>query len=96
MLNFVPEKNGEKWELKCMCDGDYVLDKDNRLSVTAYCVYVNGCLISWKSRAQRSHTLSFTKAEYVALSEICTEILFVRMIMEFLGQLVEHPIKEVL
>ena len=93
MLKFIPENNGEKWEFKCMCDSDYAGDKDNRLSVTGYCIYVNGCLISWKSRAQRSHTLSSTEAEYVALSEICTEILFVRMIMEFLGQPVEYPIK---
>ena len=42
MLKFIPEKGGEKWELKCMCDSDYAGDKDNRLSVTGYCVYVNG------------------------------------------------------
>ena len=47
-------------ELKCMCDSDYRGDKDNRLSVTGHCIYVNRCLISWKSRAQRSHTLSST------------------------------------
>ena len=53
---------------------------------------MNGWLISWKSRAQRRNALSSTGAEYVALSEICTEILFVGMIMEYLGQLVEYPI----
>ena len=76
-----------------MSDGDYAGDKDNRLGITGYCIYVNICLILWKSRAQRSHTLSSTEAEYVALSEICTEILFVQMIMEFLGQSVEYPIR---
>ena len=69
-----------------MCDSDYAKDKDNRLSVTGYCIYVNRCLVSWKSRAQRSQTPSSTEAEYLALSEICSEILFVRMIMEFLGE----------
>ena len=93
MLKFIPEKNGEKWELKCMCDSDYRGDKDNRLSVTRYCVYVNGYLISWKFRAQRSYMLSSTEAECVELSEICTEILLVRMIMEFLGQPAGYPIK---
>jgi len=53
---------------------------------------VNGCLVSWKSRTERSQTLSSTEAEYVALSEICSEILFVQMIMEFLGEKVEYPI----
>ena len=48
MLKFIPKKSGEKWELKCMCDSDYAGNKDNRLSVTGYCGYVNGCLILWK------------------------------------------------
>ena len=42
MLKFIPEKKGEKWVCKFMCDSNYVGDKDNRLSVTGYCIYVNG------------------------------------------------------
>ena len=75
-----------------MCDSYYAGDKDNRFSVTGYCIYLNGCLVSFKSRAQRSQRLSSTEAEYVALSEICTKILFVRMIMEFLGEKVNEKI----
>ena len=75
-----------------MCDSDYTGDKDNRLSVTGYCIYINGCLISWKSLAQKCQTLSSTEAKYVALSEICCEILFVKMILEFLGEKIEYPI----
>ena len=87
------EKTREKCELKCMWDSYYAWDKNNGLSVTGYYIYVNGWLISWKSRAQRRNALSSTGAEYVALSEICTEILFLRMIKEFLVQLVEYTIK---
>ena len=71
MLKFIPENKGEKWEFKCMCDSDYAGDKDNRLTVTGYCIYLNGCLVSWKPRAHRSQTLLSTEAEYVALPEIC-------------------------
>ena len=92
MLKFMPTSEKDKWEFKCMCDSDYTGDKDNRLSVMGYCIYINGCLISWKSRAQKCQTLSSTEAEYVALSEICCEILFVKMILEFLGEKLEHPI----
>ena len=28
MSKFMPEKNGEKWELKCMCVSDYAGDKE--------------------------------------------------------------------
>ena len=41
---------------------------------------------------QRCQTLSSTEAEYVALSEICCEILFVKMILEFLSEKIEYPI----
>ena len=54
---------------------------------------MNRCLVLWKSRAQRSHTLSSTEAEYVVLSEIYTEILFVQMIMELIIKTVEYPMK---
>ena len=72
-----------------MCNSNYAGDKDNRLSVTGHCVNVNRCLILWKSRAKRSHMLLSMEAEYVALSETCTEILFVQMVMKFLEQQVE-------
>ena len=53
MLKFMPTLEKDKLEFKCMCDSDYAGNKDNRLSVTGYCIYINGCLISWKSRAQK-------------------------------------------
>ena len=53
MLKFMPTSEKDKWELKYMCDSDFAGDKDNRLSVTCYCTYINGCLISWKSRTQK-------------------------------------------
>ena len=38
-------------------------------------LYVCGCLVSWKIRAQKSISLSSTEEEYVALSEVSIEIL---------------------
>ena len=37
-------------------------------------------------------TLSSTEAEYVAVSELCMKILFVRQILEFLGETIDYPI----
>ena len=91
ILKFMPTSEKDKWEFQCMCDSDYAGDKDNRLSVTDYCIYINGCLISWKSRAQKCQTLSPPEAEYVALYEICCEILFVKIVLEFLGEKIEYP-----
>lgn len=37
-------------------------------------------------------TLSSTEAEYVAVSEVCTEIIFIKQILEFLGIKIDFPI----
>jgi hypothetical protein len=77
---FFQPKNviGNKWEIFAYVDSDYAGDKDTRISVTGYVIFVQGCLISWKSKSQRSVTLSSTEAEYVAISEVCAEIMFVK------------------
>jgi len=80
------------WELQAFCDSDYSGDRDKRLSVTGYVIYLLGVVIAWASRAQRNVTLSSTEAEYVAISEVCREILFIAQIMEFLGMTVKRPI----
>ena len=81
-----------KWFFRALCDSDFAGDKNNRLSVLGFGIYLFGCLTSWKSRAMRTHALSSTEAEYIAMSEVCCEILFVRQILEFLGFEVEYPI----
>ena len=88
----ISEQDGQKWILKCYSDSDWAGSKDDRRSVTGYCIYLNGCLISWKSRAQKHVTLSSTEAEYVAVSEVCGDVLFMKMILEFLGLLIEKPV----
>ena len=36
--------------------------------------------------------LSSTEAKYVAVSEVCTEILFIKQVLEFLGVKIAYPI----
>ena len=43
MLRLKPEKKDLKWTFKCPCNSDYTGDKDTRLSVTGFNVYVNDC-----------------------------------------------------
>ena len=74
------------------CDSDYAGDKDGRKSVSGFVIYIQGCLISWKSRKQKSVTLSSSEAEYVAISEVCAEIMFLKQVVEFMGNKVALPI----
>ena len=95
VLRFKPKinkQNDEIWDVYGYCDSDFAGDKDSRLSVSGFCVFVMGCLVSWKSRGQKNVTLSSTEAEYVAISELCAELLFVRMILTFLGKKIDYPI----
>jgi hypothetical protein len=80
------------WHLKAYCDSDYSGDKDKRISVTGFIIYFMGCAISWKSRAQKSVTLSSTEAEYVAISEVSAEIMFIKQLLESLNIQVNLPI----
>ena len=57
-----------------------------------FCIFLNGCLISWKSRGQKTVTLLSSEAEYIVVSEVCAEILFVKTLMDFLKLEVDLPI----
>ena len=82
----------DMWELKAYSDSDFSGDKDFRRSVTGFIVYLMGVPISWKSKGQKSVSLSSTEAEYVAVSEVCMEIIYIKQVLEFLGVKVKKPI----
>ena len=81
------------FELKGYSDSDYAGDLDTRRSVSGFSLFFNGALIAWRSRGQRSVSLSSTEAEFIALSEAISEILFVRNIIVFLGGFINLPIQ---
>ena len=87
MVNF----NG-KWKIVAYCDSDFGGDKNSRNSVSGFCIYVGSYLVSWRSRSQKSVSLSSTEAEYYAVSEVCTEIIFIKNLLEFLTVKIEFPI----
>lgn len=80
------------WYLKAYCDASYASDPDRRLSVSGFLVYFCGALVSWKSKLQRSQTLSSTEAEYIAIADVVKEIMYVRNILMSLGITVALPI----
>ena len=73
-------------------DADYAGDKDTRRSISGLVIYLCGIPIAWKSNGQKAVTLSSTESEYHALSELCSEIIFVKQILEFVQVEVEYPI----
>ncbi len=87
-----PTKETE-WKLLGRSDSDYAGDKNTRQSVSGYVLYLNGALIAWRSKAQKTVTLSSTEAEYMALGDLCVEVLFVKMLLENMGFKITLPIE---
>jgi hypothetical protein len=79
--------------LKAFCDSDYAGDKDSRRSVTGYVIYFMGNLICWKSKSQKSVTLSSTEAEYVSISEVVKDVSFVKNVIDFLDEKLALPVE---
>ena len=80
------------WVVIAFCDSDFAGDKNNRKSVTGYGIYIMGCLVAWKSRGQKTVSLSSSEAEYLAIADVCTEILFIRNLLTFFGIKIAYPI----
>jgi hypothetical protein len=84
--------NKNEWTMTVFTDAEYSGDKDTRLSVGGFIIFLLGVPILWKSKAQKSVTLSSSESEFVSLSEAAKEIKFVVMILESMGIVVTLPI----
>lgn len=60
------------------CDADWASDTDDRRSTTGYCFLRQKGAISWSSKRQKTIALSTTEAEYMSLSTIAQEALWLR------------------
>ena len=93
-LKLVPAfTNGQLvWRLVGASDSDWANDKDNRKSVMAFILYLCDVPILWHSKQASIVALSTAEAEYIALSELAKEIIFVVQILHSLGIPVKTPI----
>ena len=74
--------NSNKDKLDCMVDSDFAGDNINRKSTTGFVIRIFGNIIYWKAQKQKTVTKNSTFAEYIALSETTTEILFVNSLLK--------------
>jgi hypothetical protein len=84
--------DGDDWVMVAYTDSDYAGDKDNRISVGGFIIFLLGVPIMWRSKAQRSVSLSSAEAEFCSLSDAAKEIKFVYQILMSMGIAVKLPI----
>ena len=60
-----PRKELNKWEIKGYSNLDFAGDINGRKSISGYVIYLQGCPISWRSKGQKSVSLSSTEAEHI-------------------------------
>ena len=66
-------------------DADMARDIDTRKSTSGYVLTFAGGAVSWQSRLQRCIALSTTEAEYIAATEVCKEMLWMKEFLQELG-----------
>lgn len=67
--------------LSAYSDANWAEDQTDRKSNTGFFCTINGGALGWCSRKQDLVTLSSTEAEYVALSETCKEMLWIKRLI---------------
>ena len=72
----------ETLNLKCYSDSDFASNRDDRISMGGYIVFLDNTPISWKSFKQKCVSLSTMEAEFVTLTESSKELIWLKNVLE--------------
>ncbi|XP_062085394.1 secreted RxLR effector protein 161-like [Humulus lupulus] len=69
-------------DLEGYCDADNAGDRDSKRSISVYFFLIGGNCVSWKVQIQPVVALSTTESEYIAVTEVIKEALWLRGLLE--------------
>ena len=83
-------RNGHT-DITCYTDSDWVRNVLDRHSTTGYCMFIEGNLVSWKSKKQHMIARSSVEAEYRAMTSTSCELIWLKNLLADLGFNIHTP-----
>uniref|UniRef100_A0A453HZ26 Reverse transcriptase Ty1/copia-type domain-containing protein n=3 Tax=Aegilops tauschii subsp. strangulata TaxID=200361 RepID=A0A453HZ26_AEGTS len=78
-------------QLQAYSDATWASDPSDRCSLSAYCAFLGGSLISWKTKKQTAVSRSSAEAELRAMALLTAEVTWLRWLLEDFGVSVTTP-----
>uniref|UniRef100_A0ACD5UZD8 Uncharacterized protein n=1 Tax=Avena sativa TaxID=4498 RepID=A0ACD5UZD8_AVESA len=77
--------------LQCYSDATWASDPSDRCSLSAYCVFLGGLLIAWKTKKQTMVSCSSVEAELRAMALLTAEVTWLRWLLADFGVSITTP-----
>jgi hypothetical protein len=78
-------------QLQCYSDATWASDPMDRRSLSAYCLFLGGSLIAWKTKKQTAVSRSSVEAELRAMALLTAEVTWLRWLLVDFGVPVMTP-----
>jgi hypothetical protein len=78
-------------QLQGYSDATWASDSSDRRSLSAFCVFLGGSLIAWKTKKQTTVSRSSAEAELRAMALLTAEVTWLRWLLEDFGVSVTSP-----
>ena len=86
-------KNHSHTRIECFLDADWAGSKIDRKSITGYCVFFGGNLVSWKNKKQNVVSRSSAESEYRAMAQSTCEVMWIYQLLIEVGLKVSTSVK---
>jgi len=78
-------------QLQAYSDATWASNSSDRRSLSAYCVFLGGSLIAWKTKKQVAVSGSSAEAELRAMTLVIAEVTWLRWLLEDFGVSISRP-----